>query len=68
MSTPESRLEKFKGLDDDGDGFLTQEEYYDGSAAVEPERQKEHIASLDADKDGKLNFEEFSSYQQKQRC
>lgn len=68
MSTPESRREKFDGLDDNKDGFLTLEEYYDGSTAVEPSRQQEHIDSLDVDRNGKLDFDEFSSYQQKQRC
>ena len=56
----------FSALDDDGDGFITREEYVEkcGKASAaddDDDAAKAHFASLDANRDQKLTQDEFKS-------
>lgn len=58
--------EAFNALDDDGDGFIAQDEYVEkcgkaSAAADDDDAAKAHFASLDANRDQKLTQDEFKS-------
>ena len=58
--------EAFNALDDNGDGFIAQQEYVEkcgkaGATAEGDDAAKAHFASLDANRDQKLTQDEFKS-------
>ena len=70
-STPEERRAEFDRRDENGDGYLSLEEYYGDSEATNsiPRDVKEKTFSdIDIDGDGRMNFDEYSAQRQKMRC
>jgi sporulation protein YlmC with PRC-barrel domain len=58
--------EAFNALDDNGDGFIAQQEYIEkcgkaGASADGDDAARAHFASLDADRDQKLSQDEFKA-------
>jgi hypothetical protein len=56
-----SPADRFKAMDKDSDGSLTETEYLGKRTGEAATKGKEQFAKRDANKDGKLSLEEFSA-------